>query len=150
LESVKRTIYELGDGDERTVVRRQQRYMAARWTLRVDENGVWEFDATFLAHSIPYAAGKPYLKGAVNWRNNGLELVGVGTDNAYAPDGSLTPVALYGKLKFTRDGDQLVIEDKWQFYHRVADPHGTLLPAPDFAQPVGQPNPWLSGTATID
>jgi hypothetical protein len=68
IESIKRTIYELGENGQKKITRRQQRYMAARWTLRVDEMGSWDFDCVFLTHSTPSMVGKPYWQ-AIPKRN---------------------------------------------------------------------------------
>lgn len=150
VESIKRTVYELRDGDQREEIRRQQRYMAARYTLRVDENGMWDFDMTFTAHSIPSVVGMPYLKGSVNWHDDGLELVGIGTDNSYAAEGKVIRTATYGKTHLSRSDKELSVNDEWQSYHLGTDPDGNVLPFPDFDQPIGDPGPWLSGKATLE
>lgn len=150
IESIKRVVYELSDGDQRKEIRRQQRYMAARYCLRVDENGVWDFDITFTAHSIPSVVGMPYLKGSVNWQDDVMQLVGIGTDNSYAADGKLIRTATYGKMRFSRRDNELSIDDEWQSYQLGTDPDGNVLPFPDFDQPIGEPGPWLSGTATLE
>jgi len=145
LESIKRTIYELGDGDKRKIVRRQQRYLAARYSLGPGDGDAWEFDAVMIAHSIPKVVGRPYMKGTVKWIPNGIQLLGIGTDSAYAAEGRLIPVANYGRIKITRNGEELSIDDEWQDYHLGTAPDGTALPFPDFKRPIGTPGKWLTG-----
>jgi len=148
VETIKRSTYAVREDDEKSVVRRQQRYMAARFTLRVDENGVWEFDSTFAVHSTPNAVGKPYLTGAVKWLDNGVELIGIGTDNAYAADGRTIRAAVHGRIRLTRNGEALSVDDIWQAYHLGTDPDGVVLPFPDFKRPIGKSGRWLSGEAS--
>ena len=53
IESVNRNIYEVTLEGLKTRVQGYQRYMVARFSLRVDDTGLWDFDAVLTAHSIP-------------------------------------------------------------------------------------------------
>lgn len=145
VESIHRTVFELGDGQERKLLRRQQRYLAAKFSIRPVNASSWEFDAVLLAHSNPRVTGKPYLKGTVSWVKDGIKLHGIGTDSAYAAGGKLIPTATYGVIQMTRSGDELVIVDEWQNYDPGSAPDGTTLPFPDFSRPIGVGSKWLSG-----
>lgn len=150
IESIKRTVYELQDNEQKTVNRRQQRYLLTRYTLHRGDSGEWEFDSIMIAHSIPMLVGKPYSKGSVKWLSDGIQLTGISTDRAFAADGKLIPVAVFGKITMTQgDGDdELLIEDAWQCYQLGTEPGGLSLPFPDFMRPVGSSHPWLTGKAT--
>lgn len=150
IESIKRTVYELDEDQQKNVTRRQQRYLLERYTLHREDSGEWEFDSVTVAHSNPILVGKPYSKGSVKWLADGIQLTGISTDRAYAADGQLIPVAVFGKITVTQgDGDdELIIEDAWQCYQLGTEPGGLALPFPDFTRPVGSSHPWLTGKAT--
>ena len=147
VESIKRVVYELGPDNQRKIIRRQQRYMANRYTLHLDETGNWEFQSTFLTHSIPDNIGRTYLKGSVKWLPDAVVLFGIATDNSYAAGGDLIHVAEYARIKLARVKDDLVISDQWQSYHLVTGPDQTSVPIPNFDKPIGKPSQWLSGKA---
>jgi hypothetical protein len=144
VESIRRVVSQ-GKGDERKVVRRQQRYMAARYSLRPEQEGAWSFDTVMMAHSIPSAAGRVYLTGTVQWLPNGIQLHGIGTDNVYGSDGKLIPVSVYAKVTITRENQELIVDDQWQSYHLASAPGDVLLPVPDFSRPIDKPFKWLAG-----
>jgi hypothetical protein len=129
------------------VVRRQQRYLVARFALNPTEDGRWQFACTFKAHSIPDLADRTYLTGEVQWLNDGIKLSGIGRDTDYAPDGSVTPVAKHCQISMIRKGNGLSVSDKWQSYVLATDPTGASLPMPDFARPIGRSTTWLTGFA---
>jgi hypothetical protein len=150
VEAIKRTVERLDDAESASIIRRQQRYSVVRYTLRVNEQGVWEFDSVYTAHSIPWAIGRPYMIGAVRWLPQGFTLTGIATDDRYAADGSLIRAATVGEITFTRQGEELSLEDTWQGYHRAKSPAGVVLPFPDMSRPIGEPHAWLKGTASRD
>ncbi len=150
IESISKIVYRLGKDDKKEkVVRRQQRYVAQRITLRVDKTGIWSFDLTFLAHSIPSVIGLPYLTGSVEWLPKGVQLVGMGWDYMYDSEGQLVPVANQCKINLTREGDALVLADEWQNFRRVTSADGTVMSAPDFKKPIGKIGHWFKGKATL-
>lgn len=150
VELVRREIYAVPQKTARTLVRRQQRYIAGRWSLRHDETGVWQADLIFLVHSNPKLCGACYLIGTVNWLPNGVHIVGTARDSVYASDGSLIPVVVQGRITFIREGDELRIDDTWQNYGLRIERAGSAVVAPDFGRPLGAATTWLTGRAKRD
>ena len=139
IEEVDRSVYDLGEGGKRTLTRNTQRYRTDRVVLRPEETGGWSFQEAFVSHSNPGALDRTYFQGTVKWLDDGVELIGTATDNAYAPEGKLIRAALYGDVAMRRQGPQMVIKEHWDWYHLLRDPQGTELPVPDFKSPFGQP-----------
>jgi hypothetical protein len=149
IEIVQRKIYKKSE-QKKELLRQQQRYFVGRVTLRVDDAGAWDFDLNLVAHSNPGVIGKSYMSGTVVWTKNGFKLVGLGTDKAFASDGSLIPVVTKGNIQLSRDGEKLIVSDEWKSYKAAADPDGNRLFVPDYGQPVGEASQWLNGTLSVE
>lgn len=150
IQQHKRTVYRVDSDEKETVVRRQQRYFLARVSIRSTESGAWEFQMTFLGHSNPGAIQKTYMKGTVNWEDDGFELNGMATDEVYTASGGLIPSVQVATIHFSKVDNRLKITDKWQGYHWSKGPQGAKIAVPDFDRPIGKPGPWLEGDSSTD
>lgn len=142
-----RTVYRLETNGDRTVIRRQQRFFLARFSIRPTELKTWEFQMAFLSHSIPRALGTTYLSGTVRWLDGGFQLNGLAMDEVYAASGELIPSFQQAEIRITRKGDVLEIKDSWQGFHQATGKDGAPIHAPNFEKPIGKPSPWLQGTS---
>ena len=77
VETTKRKVYDKPDESTRKVVRTQERFYTLRIVINIDETRTWDFQGNFVSHSIPNTIDKNYVKGRVNWKKDGFELVGL-------------------------------------------------------------------------
>ncbi|WP_406698680.1 hypothetical protein V5E97_07310 [Singulisphaera sp. Ch08] len=138
IESLQRTIYDSSEGGKRTLSRELQNHSTMRYYLRRSLSGDWFFDTIMLSHSDPEFRDRPYFRGRVNWLADGIELVGLGTDNFFRQGGELFPGAFLSRRKLKQEGNRLVQTIRHQGYQLAKGPEGDILPIPDFSQPVGE------------
>lgn len=136
--SLQRTILDVGSGGERTPSREIQNHSTTRYSLGRSPSGDWFFEAAFLSHSIPEFRDRPFQHGRVNWLADGIELVGLGTDNFFRQGGKLVTGAYLVRKKLVREGDRLVESINQQGYELASGPEGEVLPMPDFSRPFGE------------
>ncbi len=149
VESVKRKIYE-NNNDKPVLLEQPQRFLVARLSIIQGHqlNEPWPFDMVMVSHSIPKCVGRPYMKGHIKWLANGFCLIGIAIDSMYAKENRLLPVACHAVITVLRNDDQLSIQDHWQLYQLCSAPDGSILPMPDFDQPLGDGYQWLRGTGS--
>jgi hypothetical protein len=136
--SLKRKIYDLPPSGERTLSRVIQNHSASRYYLRRSPSGDWFFEAAFLSHSIPEFRDRPFQCGRVNWLSNGIELIGLGTDNFFRQGGKLVTGAYLSRTKLLREENCMIEAVHSQAYELTSGPGGDVLPMPDFAKPIGE------------
>jgi hypothetical protein len=135
---LQRTIFDVGSGGQRTRSREIQNHSTTRYSLRCSPAGHWFFETVFLSHSIPEFRDRPFQYGRINWLADGIELVGLGTDNFFRQGGKLVPGAYLVRKKLMREGDRLAETINHQSYELASGPEGDVLPIPDFSKPFGE------------
>jgi hypothetical protein len=135
--STRRSIFDVGDGEKRTLSREVENHTAVRYTLHQTSSGDWFFDSVSLSHNIPQFRDRPSQIGRVNWLADGIELLGAGTDEFFRQGGKLAPGTVIMRRKLTRDGDRLTESLQSKTYEFARSPEGDVLPVPDFSRPFG-------------
>jgi hypothetical protein len=135
--STHRSLFHVGDGEKRTLSRGVENHTAVRYTLHQASSGDWFFDAVSLSHNIPQFRDRPSETGRVNWLADGIELVGMGTDEFLRQGSKLAPCAFVMRRKLTRNGDRLTESLRSKTYEFARSPERDVLPIPDFSRPFG-------------
>ena len=138
LLTTQRTIFNEGEEGKRTLSRKIQNHQTLRYHLRRSLSGDWFYDAVALSHSIPEFRDRPLETGRVNWLANGIELVGLGTDNFFRQGGRLVTGAFLVRRKLIREGNRLVEALRSQCYDLAKGSDADVLPIPDFSKPFGE------------
>ncbi|MGI9280993.1 MAG: hypothetical protein ACR2PX_15415 [Endozoicomonas sp.] len=149
IEAIRQKVYKVIKNDQRKKKFRGHRYLAIRNVLRMDDSHQWHFESSVLSNSDPRGVESHGLKGSIDWLKNGFEMTGITTGATSTAEGKFISVAVYAQLKFSRAGNELYIEDRWQDYKMAKGPNGRLLPFPDFNQPVGRSESWYSREASF-
>ncbi len=136
----KRSIYDLKDGDKRTLSRHIQNQQAIRYRLERKSTGDWFYESRQVVHNLPEYNEKTTGTGRVNWLPNGIDLEGTSVDSYFEAGGKMIMAGSLSHNSLTRDGDQLIAASHSQTYHLIKDLEGRTLPFPDFTSPFGQPN----------
>ncbi len=136
-ENIVRNVYNQSPSGERSVNRRLDRTYSMEF--RITKFGsTWLCQQRLVNHSKSQYNQIALNSGTINWLPNGFEMVTIGFDQFYTPDGTLAPNAYIQWEKLTLDGQRVVVETKDQAYKAVKTDEGVQLLIPDFDKPIGE------------
>jgi hypothetical protein len=133
----KREVYDLGKRNEKVLTRTQRSHNVTRYKLTLT-SGKWLVTGEMQSNGVHSSQGQPTFMGVVRWNTDGFEIVGqASVDQFYAAGGKSILGASHGTKRYTRDGDDLVVRNRYQPYYLATDPDGTTILAADFKRPIG-------------
>lgn len=139
VEQWERQVYDLAEDGKKTLTRTQRSHNVTRFSISL-KAGVWFVSGAMLTNGVHGTIGKPAFSGAVRWHDDGFEFIGnEGLGKYYAAGGNLILGTSQASIRYSRDGNRLVMKQQSQGYYLASDPEGTVLTFPDFKKPIGTP-----------